>query len=59
MALALLPHAGAHRAPRGTVAQHNREVQREAGLDDSAIHALYANGTTADASTAPPDRCRA
>jgi crotonobetainyl-CoA:carnitine CoA-transferase CaiB-like acyl-CoA transferase len=34
--------------PAPLFAQHNREILREAGLDDDAIAALYASGTTAD-----------
>ncbi len=37
--------------PAPLFAQHNREVLREAGLDEAAIDALYASGTTADAPT--------
>jgi crotonobetainyl-CoA:carnitine CoA-transferase CaiB-like acyl-CoA transferase len=29
-------------------AEHNREILKEAGLDEAAIEALYASGTTAD-----------
>jgi crotonobetainyl-CoA:carnitine CoA-transferase CaiB-like acyl-CoA transferase len=35
--------------PAPLFAQHNREILREAGLDDEAIAALYESGTTADA----------
>ena len=34
--------------PAPLFAQHNREVLREAGLDDAAIAALYASGSSAD-----------
>ena len=34
--------------PAPLFAQHNREILAEAGLDDAAIAALYASGTTAD-----------
>ncbi|MDQ1425759.1 MAG: hypothetical protein QOD72_3257, partial [Acidimicrobiaceae bacterium] len=34
--------------PAPLFAEHNREILREAGLDDDAIAALYATGTTAD-----------
>ena len=37
--------------PAPLFAQHNREILREAGLDDAAIAALYESGTTADAPT--------
>ena len=37
--------------PAPLFAQHNREVLGEAGLDDEAIAALYASGTTADEPT--------
>lgn len=36
------------RMPAPLFAQHNREILREAGLDDEAIAALYETGTTAD-----------
>jgi crotonobetainyl-CoA:carnitine CoA-transferase CaiB-like acyl-CoA transferase len=32
-------------------AEHNREILKESGLDDDAIEALYASGTTADEPT--------
>jgi crotonobetainyl-CoA:carnitine CoA-transferase CaiB-like acyl-CoA transferase len=35
--------------PAPLFAQHNREILKEAGLDDAAIAALYESGTTADA----------
>jgi crotonobetainyl-CoA:carnitine CoA-transferase CaiB-like acyl-CoA transferase len=34
--------------PAPLFAEHNREILKEAGLDDAAIEALYATGTTAD-----------
>ena len=34
--------------PGPLFAEHNREVLREAGLDDAAIAALYESGITAD-----------
>ncbi len=37
--------------PAPLFAQHNREILHEAGLDDAAIAALYASGTTADEPT--------
>jgi crotonobetainyl-CoA:carnitine CoA-transferase CaiB-like acyl-CoA transferase len=36
------------RRPAPLFAQHNREILAEAGLDDDAVAALYATGTTAD-----------
>ena len=39
------------RRPAPLFAQHNREILREAGLDDDHIDALYASGTTADEPT--------
>ncbi|MFM7535692.1 MAG: CoA transferase [Acidimicrobiales bacterium] len=42
------------RRPAPLFAQHNREVLHEAGLDDAAIEALYASGTTADEPVLPP-----
>jgi len=35
--------------PAPLFAQHNREILKEAGLDEAAIAALYESGTTADA----------
>jgi crotonobetainyl-CoA:carnitine CoA-transferase CaiB-like acyl-CoA transferase len=35
-------------SPAPLFAEHNREILKEAGLDDDAIAALYASGTTAD-----------
>jgi crotonobetainyl-CoA:carnitine CoA-transferase CaiB-like acyl-CoA transferase len=35
--------------PAPLFAEHNREILKEAGLDDDAIAALYESGTTADA----------
>ena len=37
--------------PAPLFAEHNREILKEAGLDDDAIAALYASGTTADEPT--------
>jgi crotonobetainyl-CoA:carnitine CoA-transferase CaiB-like acyl-CoA transferase len=37
--------------PAPLFAQHNREILTEAGLDEAAIEALYASGTTADEPT--------
>lgn len=37
--------------PAPLFAQHNREVLHEAGLDEAAVAALYASGTTADQPT--------
>jgi crotonobetainyl-CoA:carnitine CoA-transferase CaiB-like acyl-CoA transferase len=37
--------------PAPLFAEHNREILREAGLDDAAIAALYESGTTADEPT--------
>jgi crotonobetainyl-CoA:carnitine CoA-transferase CaiB-like acyl-CoA transferase len=37
--------------PAPLFAQHNREILQEAGLDEAAIEALYASGTTADEPT--------
>ena len=37
--------------PAPLFAEHNREILEEAGLDDAAIAALYASGTTADEPT--------
>jgi crotonobetainyl-CoA:carnitine CoA-transferase CaiB-like acyl-CoA transferase len=37
--------------PAPLFAEHNREVLREAGLDEEAIDALYVSGTTADQPT--------
>lgn len=37
--------------PAPLFAEHNREILTEAGLDDDAIAALYASGTTADEPT--------
>ena len=37
--------------PAPLFAEHNREILREAGLDDDAIAALYESGTTADEPT--------
>ena len=34
--------------PAPLFAQHNREILKEAGLDDETIAALYESGTTAD-----------
>ncbi len=42
------------RRPAPLFAQHNREVLAEAGLDDTAIAALYASGVTSDEPTPPP-----
>ena len=39
--------------PAPLFAQHNREILREAGLDDAAISALYATGSTADEPVLP------
>jgi crotonobetainyl-CoA:carnitine CoA-transferase CaiB-like acyl-CoA transferase len=39
--------------PAPLFAQHNREILAEAGLDDEAIAALYASGTTADEPVIP------
>jgi crotonobetainyl-CoA:carnitine CoA-transferase CaiB-like acyl-CoA transferase len=39
--------------PAPLFAQHNREILHGAGLDDDAIAALYASGTTSDAPTPP------
>jgi crotonobetainyl-CoA:carnitine CoA-transferase CaiB-like acyl-CoA transferase len=37
--------------PAPLFAQHNREILHESGLDDAAIAALYASGTTSDEPT--------
>jgi crotonobetainyl-CoA:carnitine CoA-transferase CaiB-like acyl-CoA transferase len=37
--------------PGPLFAEHNREILAEAGLDDAAVAALYASGTTADEPT--------
>jgi crotonobetainyl-CoA:carnitine CoA-transferase CaiB-like acyl-CoA transferase len=37
--------------PAPLFAEHNREILKEAGLDDDAIAALYESGTTADEPT--------
>ena len=37
--------------PAPLFAEHNREILKEAGLDDDAIAALYESGTTADVPT--------
>ena len=41
-------HVSVPARPAPLFAQHNREILKEAGLDEAAIAALYESGTTAD-----------